>query len=146
MKNILEYNIIISINIERGKVYMKKLETTVPSPSVRMIERSRLKELVYQKLNDSGDPSNIKPTLVTALDAIVELRLDSRVMATNKDGKEVLLTLMGSHVYTWTNSELIEAVRDCFSEKELYSNVENRNNREYIVELDENDKRILSTN
>lgn len=146
MKNVLKYGIIISMNIERGKVYMKKLETTVPSPSVRMIERSRLKELVYQKLNDSGDPSNIKPTLATALDAIVEIRLDSRVMATNKDGKEVLLTLMGSHVYTWTNSELIEAVRDCFSEKELYSNMENRNNREYIVELDENDKRILSTN
>ena len=37
---------------------------------VKVIKRSMLKEIVYNKLNNTGDPSNIEPTLDRALDAI----------------------------------------------------------------------------
>lgn len=125
---------------------MQKLEVKEASPSVRMIRRSRLKELVYRNLEASGDPEHIKPTLDSALDTIIECRLDSRVMATNKEGNVCLLTLMGSHVYTWHNKELILAVEECFNGEELYSNEEDRHNSEYILKLDKDDKRIFSTN
>lgn len=119
------------------------MENTV---TVKMISRSKLKELVYRKLEVSGDPEHIKPTLETALDAITELRLDSRVMSTNKDGKECLLTLMGSHVYTWHNRELIESVKECYEEVISGSPEVYKGSKEYILELDENDKKIFSTN
>lgn len=122
---------------------MKNLETILPS--VRMIKRSKLKECVYRNLEKSGDPSKIKKTLDTALDAIVSIRLDNRVMATNMEGKEVLLTLMGTHVYTWHNKELIDAVKECF-EEENFSNMTDREDRENILELSADDKRILATN
>lgn len=125
---------------------MKKLDTNEYLPSVRMIKRSRLKELVYRNLEASGDPEHIKPTLDSALDNIIECRLDSRAVANNREGNKCLLTLMGSHVYTWHNKELISAVEECFNEEELYSNEEDKHNSEYILELDENDKRIFSTN
>lgn len=125
---------------------MEKLGKTEPSPSVRMIKRSKLKELVYRNLEESGDHEHIKPTLDRVLDAIIECRLDSRVIATNKNGEQCLLTLMGSHVYTWHNKELIIAVRECFSDEELYCNEEDRSDSEYILELDEDDKKIFSTN
>lgn len=125
---------------------MKKKEANEISPSVRMIRRSKLKEIVYRNLEESGDNEHIKPTLDCALDNIAECRLDSRVTTTNEEGNVCLLTLMGSHVYTWHNKELIAAVEECFNEEELYSCEEDRKNNEYILELNENDKRIFSTN
>ena len=116
---------------------------------VKVIKRSKLKETVYNKLNESRDPSNIKPTLDKALDAILECRIDNRVMPTNNNGGECLLTLMGAHVYTWHNTELIDSVRECFENSEDVTEdwlKENNSDKEYISELSENDKRILSTN
>ena len=117
--------------------------------SVKVIKRSTLKETVYNKIKESGDPSNIKPTLDRALDAILECRIDNRVMATNPKGEDRLLTLMGAHVYTWHNTELIDSVRECFSNSDVVTEdwlKENNKELEYISELSEDDKRILSTN
>lgn len=117
--------------------------------SVKVIKRSTLKETVYNKIKESGDPSNIKPTLDRALDAILECRIDNRVMATNPKGEDCLLTLMGAHVYTWHNTELIDSVRECFSNSDVVTEdwlKENNKELEYISELSEDDKRILSTN
>ena len=117
--------------------------------SVKVIKRSTLKETVYNKIKESGDPSNIKPTLDRALDAILECRIDNRVMATNPKGEDRLLTLMGAHVYTWHNTELIDSVKECFENSEDATEdwlKENNSDKEYIIELSENDKRILSTN
>ena len=117
--------------------------------SVKVIKRSTLKETVYNKIKESGDPSNIKPTLDRALDAILECRIDNRVIATNPIGGNCLLTLMGAHVYTWHNIELIVSVKECFENSEDVTEdwlKENNSDKEYIIELSENDKRILSTN
>lgn len=116
---------------------------------VKVIKRSMLKEIVYNKLNNTGDPSNIKPTLDRALDAILECRIDSRVMTTNPNGDNCLLTIMGAHAYTWHNAELIESVKECFENSEDITEdwlKENNGDKEYILELSEDDKRILSTN
>ncbi len=116
---------------------------------VKVIKRSMLKEIVYNKLNNTGDPSNIKPTLDRALDTILECRIDNRVMTTNPIGEECLLALMGAHVYTWHNEELIESVKECFENSEDVTEdwlKENNGDKEYILELSEDDKRILSTN
>lgn len=116
---------------------------------VKVIKRSMLKEIVYNKLNNTGDPSNIKPTLDRALDTILECRIDNRVMTTNPIGEESLLTLMGAHVYTWHNAELIESVKECFENSEDATEdwlKDNNGDKEYILELSEDDKRILSTN
>ena len=117
--------------------------------SVKVIKRSTLKETVYNKIKESGDPSNIKPTLDRALDAILECRIDNRVMATNHKGEDCFLTLIGAHLYTWHNTELIDSVRECFENSEDVTEdwlIENNSDKEYIIELSENDKRILSTN
>lgn len=117
--------------------------------SVKVIKCSTLKETVYNKIKESGDPSNIKPTLDRALDAILECRIDNRVIATNPKGEVCLLTLMGAHVYTWHNTELIDSVRECFSNSDVVTEdwlKENNKELEYISELSEDDKRILSTN
>lgn len=116
---------------------------------VKVIKRSMLKEIVYNKLNNIGDPSNIKTTLDRALDAILECRIDSRVMTTNPNGDKCLLTLMGAHVYTWHNEELIESVKECFENSEDVTEdwlKDNNGDKEYILKLSEDDKRILSTN
>lgn len=116
---------------------------------VKVVKRSTLKEIVYSKLNESGDPSNIKSTLDRVFDAILECRIDNRVMTTNPSGEICLLTLMGSHVYTWNNKELIAAVKECFENSEAVTEdwlKKNNSDKEYIIELNENDKRILSTN
>lgn len=116
---------------------------------VRVIKRNALKEMVYNKLNESGDPSNIKPTLDRALDAILECRIDNRVMSTNPIGEDCLLTLMGAHVYTWHNTEFIMSVKECFENSEDVTEdwlKENNGDKEYIIELSEDDKRIFATN
>lgn len=116
---------------------------------VKVIKHSTLKETVYNKIKESGDPSNIKPTLDRALDAILECRIDNRVMETNLKGEDCLLTLMGAHVYTWHNTELIDSVRECFSNSDVVTEdwlKENNKELEYISELSEDDKRILATN
>lgn len=117
--------------------------------SVKVIKRSTLKETVYNKIKESGDHSNIKPTLDRALDAILECRIDNRVMTTNPKGEDSLLALMGAHVYTWHNTELIDSVRECFSNSDVVTEdwlKENNKELEYISELSEDDKRILATN
>lgn len=116
---------------------------------VKVIKRSMLKEIVYNKLNNTGDTSNIKSTLDRALDTILECRIDNRVMTTNPIGGDCLLTLMGAHVYTWHNTELITSVKECFESSEDVTEdwlKENNGDKEYILELSEDDKRILSTN
>lgn len=116
---------------------------------VKVIKRSALKEKIYNKLNDTGDPSNVKPTIDRALDAILECRIDSRVTTTNPVGNNCLLTFMGAHVYTWHNAELLESIKECLESSEDVTEdwlKENNGSKEYILELNENDKRILSTN
>mgnify|MGYP006939714172 CR=1 FL=1 len=116
---------------------------------VRVISRERFKHALYAKLSETGDPLNMKPTFERSCGTILECRVDNRVMATNKDGVDCVLLLMGAHVYTCHNKELLQVVRECFEESEQVTEKwlgDNNKDKEYILELDENDKRILATN
>lgn len=124
-----------------------KLDT--PAKCVRIIERKELKERVFKALEKSGDPSNMRLTLEDALDNILECRIDKRSMPTNPNGEWCVLTLMGMHVYTWHNKELLEAVTKCFDKQDIVTKdwlKKNNLHNEFIIELDDNDKRIYATN
>ena len=116
---------------------------------VRVINREHFKKALYAKLEETGDTSNMKPTFERSCGTILECRLDSRVMATNKSGADCALLLMGAHVYTCHNKELLEFLKECFETSEIVTEKwlqDNNKDKEYILELDENDKRISSTN
>lgn len=99
----------------RKDIEMKKLVSTksIRPKECRLIKRDELKNKVYEKLKETGDPAHIKPTLDCVLDMILEIRLDDRKLPTNRTGRECVLTTLGAHVYTWHNIEFIEAVKDC---------------------------------
>lgn len=112
------------------------------SNDCRVIKRSELRNIVCNNLRKSGDPEKLRPTIECVLNTITQCRIDSSAMATHTNGDEVLLTLMGNHVYTWHNKEFIDAVKFCFNNASIVKESLVDNDTEYIKELSETDPRI----
>ena len=76
-------------------------------------------------------------TLGKIIDKSREIRVDNKVTGCNKEGKECVLVLLGDHVYTLHSKEMLQAVKQSMKE------IDSMNDSDVIIEMDENNKKIL---